>query len=399
MKKIVVSLLLFCCMLLGVSAQNKIKQYEYWLDMNLAGKQTVSITPTANLTLDALSVVGLSPGMHVLNLRFLDTNNRYSAIVSQRVDAFSGTPRVNSCEYWFDDAYASKTALSLTPSATIQLSNMDLLSLANGFHRFNIRFSDATTKWSVIQTTRIYKSAGSTVLVNSLNLYRYWFDGNVAGAVVRTVTNANSYTFLNESIDLTGLPKGGNHILHLQVQDALGLWSSVQSMHVFNSGSGGATLNQILGYRYWMDSDFANNVYVPYSSVFNELNDNINLSSFIGNSRRLYLQFKDARGLWSSVLADTLNVIYSGLSTIDQTEIQISPNPNHGEFTIHAQSPMENVVLFILNSLGEPVYQEFSDQLSSTTIRLQNAVPGIYFLRITEKKTGKVLISRKMVVV
>ena len=398
MKKIVASLLLFCCLIPpGMLAQNKIKQYEYWLDNNLATKQTVSVTPTACLTLDAVPIAGLSPGIHVLNLRFLDSNDRYSAVVTQRVEAFSATPRINSCEYWFDESYAGKTVVSLTPSAIIHLTTMDLAPLSNGFHRFNIRFSDAAANWSVVQTSRIYKSAGNSVLVNLPKVYRYWIDDNVAGAVTKTITNPAAQTFLNESIDLTSLPKGNNHILHLQMQDALGLWSSVQSMRLFNTGGGGPSVNQIWGYRFWVDNDFASNVYVPFSTEFNAL-DVLNLSAYTGNDRRLNLQFKDAQGLWSSVLTDTLNVVYSGLNELSDGGFRISPNPNDGAFTVYSSKTLDNVVLSILNSLGETVYREEADQFDTKSIRLQNAGPGIYFLRMTDKKTGKLLISRKIIV-
>jgi hypothetical protein len=394
MKKIVVSLLLFCFALSIGLAQNKIKQYEYWLDSNLAAKQTVSIPPTACLSLEAVAVTGLTPGIHTLNLRFQDTNNRYSPVVTQRIDAFSATPLVNACEYWFDNAYAAKTTVSLGPSATFQLNEADLKSLANGFHRFNIRFSDASSKWSAVQTARIYKSAGKAIMANGPNAYRYWFDKDIAHAVTKSL----SQSLLAESIDLTALPSGNNSVLNVQIQDAMGLWSAVQSMRLFHSGRGGAASNQILGYRYWMDNDFANQVYTNISSPFEELNNSLDLSAFAGSAHRLHLQFKDAQGFWSSVLTDTLQVVYTGLNAAHPEGFKLYPNPNHGAFSLTSPQTMDQVVLSVLNVMGEVVYRESFDQFSSSQIRLQHAGPGIYFLHLSARDSGKLLLNQKMVI-
>ena len=97
-------------------------------------------------------------------------------------------------------------------------------------------------------------------------------------------------------------------------------------------------------------------------------------------------------------MTDTLNVVYSGLNELSDGGFRISPNPNDGAFTVYSSKTLDNVVLSILNSLGETVYQEEADQFDTKNIRLQNAGPGIYFLRITDKKTGKLLISRKIIV-
>jgi len=375
-------------------AQNKIKLYEYWLDSNLAAKQTVSIPPTACLTLDAVAVSGLTPGMHMLNLRFQDTDNRYSPVVTQRIDAFSATPLVNACEYWFDDAYATKTVVSLNPSAIIQLKDVDLISLANGFHRFNIRFSDASSKWSAVQTSRIYKSAGKAVLVNQPNAYRYWFDQDIAHAVTKPLSQA----LLNENIYLTTLPSSSNSVLNVQIQDAMGLWSSVQSMRLFHSGGSGSEANLILGYRYWMDNDFANQVYATVSSPFETVTNTIDLSAFAGSAHRLHLQFKDAQGLWSSVLTDTLQVVYTGLNAVHPEGFRLFPNPNHGAFSLTTPQTMDQVVLSVLNVMGEVVYRESFDQFTSSQIRLQHAGPGIYFLHLSARDSGKLLLNQKMVI-
>jgi len=72
MKNIIIQLILFCCMIPTVLAQNKIKQYEYWLDNDYAGRQIVSITPTASYELTALPANALiKAGLHRLSIVLL----------------------------------------------------------------------------------------------------------------------------------------------------------------------------------------------------------------------------------------------------------------------------------------------------------------------------------------
>jgi len=402
MRNIIIQLILFCCMISTMLAQNKIKQYEYWLDGDYAGRQVVAVTPAATFELDSLSVNSIiKPGLHRLNIRFVDTNDRYSAVLTQFVEGFTVKPKITSCEYWFDNAYANKTVVQLTPSSVINLKNIDVSAVSNGMHSFNIRFLDRASKWSAVQSTKLYKSSGNNVLKNSVAGYRYWFDNDFGSNVYKNLSSWPTVLGSTEILDLSTFPKGNNHVLNIQFKDALGLWSAVQSTKLYNSGAGNALYNAVTAYRYWVDSDFANSVYrtVDPSLAFVSVDESIDLSAFEGDNRKLNLQFKDALGLWSSVVTDTVNVVLNtGLNiTPVGSEIHVFPNPSKGELTITTNSTLYDATVYVTNTLGKTVFSQRLDLVNVANLDLTSLADGIYFLRVVENGKSNSFTTQKII--
>lgn len=404
MKNIIIQFILFCCIIPTLLAQNKIRQLEYWLDTDYTSKQTVNITPTSSLDMNSsIQVNGLKTGIHALHFRFMDTNNKYSTIGTQYIEAFSANQQINKYEYWFDENYNNKTAISLQTSSTISLNNLDISSIPEGMHLIYIRFSDVAGKWSTIQYGRLYKSSGVNAPVNSIAGYRYWIDNAFANAVFKSTPATTPLLNLTETIDLTGFPKGGNHILNMQFKDNVGLWSTVQSTNLLNTGGGTLIFNVVSGYRYWIDNDFLNAVYKDINPALLSvsIDENIDLNKYMGNGRMLNTQFKDAMGLWSSVATDTVNVNSTiGLVNplYDTGDIHLYPNPNKGEFTISADREVKNATLCITNTLGEIIYKEEFNIMTNNRIRLKNIESGICFVQIIDCKSGKTLKSTKIII-
>ena len=401
MKNIIIQLILFCCIIPTVLAQNKIKQYEYWLDNDYAGRQIVSITPTTNFELTTLPANALiKAGFHRLNIRFLDTNNKYSAVATQFVEGLTVNPQITAYEYWFDDAYSTKTLVTLISSSVINLKTVDASAVANGMHSFNIRFQDRSTKWSAVQTAKIQKSSGGTVLVNAISGYRYWFDTDFAGNVYKTLSSPIGVLKSTETLDLSSFSTGNNHVLNIQFKDALGMWSAVQSTKLYNSGPGSILNNAVATYRYWVDSDFANAVYktVSPSLAFVSVDEGIDLSAFKGDNRMLNVQFKDALGMWSSVTTDTVNVtLNSGLDRLGYTDaVQVYPNPSKGRLTISTSGIINTVHVYIMNTLGKTVYSQQYENFTDCNLDLSNMPPGVYFIRLVDSNSNKA-ITRKII--
>ncbi len=325
MKNIIIQLFLFCCMITNVFAQNKIKQYEYWLDNDFLKKQVVSITPTVNFELTTIPANTLmKPGLHTVNIRFQDTNGKYSSVITQLVEAFTLNPQILSLEYWFDEAYNTKTVIPLTASSVITVNVIDVSTVSNGMHTFNIRFLDRAAKWSAVQTARIYK---------------------------------------------------------------------------FKSGS--MLNNTITAYRYWIDNDFANNIYkvINPSLVCVSLNETIDLSSFKGNNRLLNVQIKDALGMWSSVITDTVNVsLNSGLDDkFASGDFRTYPNPCRGMLTIEVNRTISDASVSITNAIGKVIYQNHFDIVNKKSLNINELQTGIYFLRIVEPNNANKLTVQKVI--
>lgn len=404
MKNKIIQFIIFCCIFPTLLAQNKIRQLEYWLDTDYASKQTVNVTPTSSLDMNSsIQVNGLKTGLHALHYRFLDSNNKYSTIGTQYIEAFAANQQINQYEYWFDGNYNNKSTLSIPVSSTVSLNNLDISQIQEGMHLLYIRFSDVSGKWSTTQFGRLFKSSGLNVSVNSIAGYRYWIDNAFANAVFKSTTATTPLLNLTETIDLTGFPKGGNHVLNMQFKDNVGLWSTVQSTSLLNTGGGTLIFNVVSGYRYWIDNDFANSVYKDINPTLLSvsIDENIDLKKYMGNGRMLNTQFKDAMGLWSTVITDTVN-ISSNVGLVDplydRGDIHLYPNPNKGEFIISADREIKDAALSVTNTLGEIIYREEFNIVTNYRIRLNNVEPGICFVQIVDRASGKTLKSTKVII-
>jgi hypothetical protein len=115
----------------------------------------------------------------------------------------------------------------------------------------------------------------------------------------------------------------------------------------------------------------------------------------------LNVQFKDASGLWSPVVTDTINVLtdlgFNSIST-NQDNIQVYPNPNKGEFTISTNREIKIASLYITNTVGEILYSEHTNILTSQHLKLYTLQPGIYFVLLVDSNSGKTLNATKMVI-
>ena len=75
--------------------------------------------------------------------------------------------------------------------------------------------------------------------------YRYWIDNNVSGAVSGSATGETQF-----DVSLSSLA-AGFHTLHLQAQNAAGVWSSVRSRYFLKANQASVASTA----RYWFDND------------------------------------------------------------------------------------------------------------------------------------------------
>ena len=79
--------LMFLLLLLSatsVSFAQKIKAYEYWVDDGYATKVSTAVEPVQIFRLQAeFSLSSVSNGLHVFNIRFADSTNCWSGVLTQ----------------------------------------------------------------------------------------------------------------------------------------------------------------------------------------------------------------------------------------------------------------------------------------------------------------------------
>ncbi len=100
------------------------------------------------------------------------------------------------------------------------------------------------------------------------------------------------------------------------------------------------------------------------------------------------LQVVNLAGQNTLVKSEYIEVGPSGIPGTNGNEgIQVFPNPNQGQFTLRLKDNQTSL-LKITDQLGKVVFeQKVTQQIS--IISLSGLTPGVYFLRVTDEKTGE----------
>ena len=276
-------------------AQNNISSYQYWFDDDFGSNTYTSVSLTENLVLNtAIPLETVSDGLHVFNIRFKDTNDRWSIISSHFFyfnDLTANT--INSYQYWFDSDYGSTIFQSVSPTDKLNLTTaIPLETLTNGLHSFNIRFRDDRNRWSVPSIDFFYFTQLTT---NNINSYQYWFDNDYSKQTTEKVS-PNGQLLLDTSIALETI-SDGLHLFSIRFKDDKGTWSVPQNQYFYYND---LTNSNILAYQYWFDNDIDTNKLVSTTPVQHmQLTEMIPIESIEEGLHVFSIRFKDDKGSWS----------------------------------------------------------------------------------------------------
>jgi Pregnancy-associated plasma protein-A/CUB domain/Secretion system C-terminal sorting domain len=138
------------------TANTKIAGYEYWFDDKFNNKTTQAFAPTDSYDFNAnLDVSALPYGLHAFNFRFQDAAGQWSItstdlFIKERNSA-TGSKKIVSYQYWFDENYQGKVSLDITPTVSYDLvRTVSTIGLLSGAHTISFRFLDNTNQWSPI---------------------------------------------------------------------------------------------------------------------------------------------------------------------------------------------------------------------------------------------------------
>jgi hypothetical protein len=290
---------------------NTIVKYEYWFDGGYQNKVVTTVTPQETLQLiSGIVTSGLSNGLHVFNIRFLDERGSWSNTTSQQFFKLSSTQssnnRIAGYEYWYDTDYQNHTSVVVAPQETLQLiTDFSAALLQNGLHVMNIRFKDERGEWSNTTSQHFFKLSPTSGNNNTITGYEYWFDNNYAQKVSQSVTPQSVLT-LNAPIDAMAIANG-LHLFNVRFKDERGEWSAATGQHFFKSGNTTGTPNAVNGYRYWVDTSIATatTVDIPVTTNPRFILDQINLANLDTGKHYLHLQFRDLASTWSSSIKDS----------------------------------------------------------------------------------------------
>jgi PKD repeat protein len=143
---------------------------------------------------------------------------------------------------------------------------------------------------------------------NITNL-EYWIDGNAANKVSKSITPNNPYHW-EELIPAEDIPNG-LHTFNVRWKDEKGIWTTVYTQFFVKNENQFTSLgeNKIVGYRLWFseEPDYFENIPVVSTEKLVEINDSVPLSYLPKGRHQIAYQLKDARGVWSPVIADSID--------------------------------------------------------------------------------------------
>ncbi len=183
---------------------NKIVQYEYWIDKNYTNRTNENSTNgIVNLNLDVNS---LCEGIHFYNFRAKDTNGNWSSPVTQyfyRTKMNLVNNKITQYEYWIDKNYANRTTENSTNS--IVNLNLDVNSLCEGIHHFNFRTKDTKGTWSSPVTQYFYRTKMNPV-DNKITQYEYWWNDAINLKTIVNIEPINPAEFKDMIFELGNIP-------------------------------------------------------------------------------------------------------------------------------------------------------------------------------------------------
>ncbi len=289
----------------GVTGENKVIKYEYWIDNNYASKTTKGIVPVNNLVFNKdLDLPILSDGFHSLHLRFMDMNNRFSEINSiyfhYDFSKIYIDNKLVSYEWWLDANFSERHSGTFPPIKNINLlQDFEITGLTKGMHSFNFRIKDIKGKFSEVSNVLFYYNELDFHTNKNIS-YEYWFDNDIQNIRINDVDPSQNLILLHD-VDL-GKLYNGLHTFNLRIKDDENLYSTIMQYMFYYSGLD-LHSNKIIAYEYWFDDDVQNITFVNTPPEQNYiLLDDIKLKQLPKGLHTLNIRIKDDENLYSNLL-------------------------------------------------------------------------------------------------
>ena len=217
---------------LEIQTNNQLVGYEYWFNNDYENVHIQAIVPTYQHVLNAdLDVSALPNNVNVLNIRYKDSNGKYSSTLSKLFVKLPEAATANASklvfyEYWFNNDYENvqKTTITAAQQDFLQ-TDIDVSSLPNNVNVFNIRYKDESGLYSSTLSKLFVKLPKTHIVDNKLTEYTYWFDDDFENArTVKLAEEVKVYEWI-ETIDLPENMAGRDHAINIRFKDQQNVWS------------------------------------------------------------------------------------------------------------------------------------------------------------------------------
>jgi hypothetical protein len=295
------------------SGSNSIAAMQYWFDEHYDAAISQNISGGTVAFNQMINTAGLPTGLHVINIRFKDLQGRWSSPLTHffyKMPLSSSTnPLITGWQYWIDDDYDARVTHAVAGQEVLVLSQMiDMNTLSNGLHAISIRLKDNKGYWSGPLTQFFYKTPAVSALGNTINKLQYWFDNDYPAAITQLVTPEKAPSI--QLMPATDALATGLHTFQVRTQDAAGFWSGTISHFFYKPAPQSDIENKITAYRYWVNNKDAQKISVELAEGVQpfDLALMVDLDSLSEGNHTIHFQFKDLKGVWSSVTTDALLV-------------------------------------------------------------------------------------------
>lgn len=240
--------MLFACLLsMQVFSQSKLVRGEFYWDTDPGFGQGLALADLDSLlTIDStllINISDLSPGNHILYVRFLDDNTVWSQSYAQNItiapenyNPGEDTRDVRKLEYYWDNGPLSELPVNGVIDFEFT-SNISTNDLGTGNHKLNYRVKDAYGFWSIWQSQNVFIH-GEAPGINIAKIeYFIGEDPGIDQGTSVSFAPANS-TDVNAEFEAptAGIAQGIN-IITIRTKDVQGNWSAFYSSAFDNDNS------------------------------------------------------------------------------------------------------------------------------------------------------------------
>jgi len=326
--------------------------------------------------------------------------NRLFLLLGLWFGSLSANGQLDAVRYWFDNGFATRTNFILNPSNNLSYSReIDVSALPDGLHTLHIQFREDTI-WTSVSSDIFFKitatASGSAVM-------QYWFDNQFENAKTINLSNTKNIALIT-NISVSGLSYG-LHTLHTRFRPQGKEWTSVASDIIFTGMQKAGS--EIVEFKYWYNHDSlsAKTIQVGNSTEFFF---DIDIEGLTNGKHVFNGQFKDAKGRWTAVEKDTIQVGPIELKnhlfptiTLSSASLGIGSTltVSGSQFTLNGKVNMRIYPAsgngLILDSV---VFAEYNG-----TVRMDYALPtqlikGDYIVSATDANTGRNTDARRFFV-
>jgi hypothetical protein len=310
--------IIFSLITLTASTQNFIERYQYWFNSDaenmisgLTGQDPGDPAYSFSTTIGS---DGLADGLHVLNMRFSDSEGKWSSVLSRFFYRMPATEAagtiIDRVSYWFNNDIASATGEAVSGEGSFMFNqSVSVEPLPEGLHVLNLRFRDSEEKWSPVLSRFFYKMPAPVVAGKKLVSYSYWYNNEFENAVEHAVPQSGTI-LMNEKLDASSLTDG-LHVFNIRFRDSGGKWSSTLSRFFYKMAvSPVSGENLVTAYRYWFNENDGGMYNVKLDEPVNPLHlvADIKLPYLETGDNDFSIQFMDMEGKWSPALTETFEV-------------------------------------------------------------------------------------------